>query len=165
MSASALHPPKVISYIAVYPKPMSAWTPSGNSKNNVATKNQSSKELANSSVVANLRPRIKGGDSTGLKRILLFTSYFGMTDFNFGFGQKPFVEAGCPVNNCHITNDKKALPVNSFDAILFHPRNMKQGKIPLPNQKQRMSKQRYVMFLMESPLHDGFNNYDKFEGE
>ena len=52
--------------------------------------------------------------------------------------------------------------VNEFDAILFHIRDMRDGRIPLPNQHRRKSNQHYVMFLMESPLNDGFH-YEKFK--
>jgi hypothetical protein len=40
---------------------------------------------------------------------------------------------------------------------------MDNGHIPLPNQKRRRGQQRYVMFLMESPLNDNFP-YEKFGG-
>ena len=43
------------------------------------------------------------------KKILYFTSYFHMKDFQFGFGQKPFFEKGCPVTNCFATNNKTLL--------------------------------------------------------
>ena len=51
--------------------------------------------------------------------------------------------------------------VTEFDAILFHIRDMNDGRILLPNQKRRKPNQRYVMFLMESPLNDNFP-YEKF---
>ena len=40
------------------------------------------------------------------KKILLFTSYFGMHDWNFGFGHQPFIDHNCPVTNCYITNKR-----------------------------------------------------------
>jgi hypothetical protein len=40
---------------------------------------------------------------------------------------------------------------------------MSAGKIALPNPKRRKSHQRYVMFLMESPMNDNFP-YEKFQG-
>ena len=43
----------------------------------------------------------------------------------FGFGHDPFVSAGCPVTNCHVTDDRSLLPsLADFDAILFHARDM-----------------------------------------
>ena len=84
-----------------------------------------------------------------------------MLDWGFGLGQQPFINANCPVWNCVVTNDKASAPASTFDAILFHMRNMNQGKVP--NQRLRDPNQRYVMFLMESPVHDNFP-YDKFKG-
>ena len=40
------------------------------------------------------------------KKILYFTSYFGMHDWRFGFGNQPFLEHKCPVTNCYITNKR-----------------------------------------------------------
>ena len=40
------------------------------------------------------------------KKILLFTSYFGMHDWMFGFGHQPFIDHKCPVTNCYITNKR-----------------------------------------------------------
>jgi hypothetical protein len=53
--------------------------------------------------------------------------------------------------------------LSDFDAIVFHIRNMDGRKRALPNPKERKSNQRYVMFLMESPLNDQFP-YEKFKG-
>ena len=41
----------------------------------------------------------------GLKTILFYTPFFHMIDFQFGFGQQPFIDYGCPVTNCYTTND------------------------------------------------------------
>ena len=51
--------------------------------------------------------------------------------------------------------------LSAFDAMLFHMRDMNDGRIPLPKQKNRQANQRYIMFLMESPKNDGFP-YQKF---
>ena len=51
--------------------------------------------------------------------------------------------------------------MSEFDAIFFHIRDMKDGHIPLPNQKKRKPNQFYMMFLMESPLNDNFP-YERF---
>lgn len=96
------------------------------------------------------------------KKILFFTSYFHLTDWQFGFGHQPFLDHGCPVNNCYTTNNKSLLAsLADFDAILFHIRDMNKGHLALPHPKKRKASQRYVMFLMESPMNDDFP-YDKF---
>ena len=41
------------------------------------------------------------------KKILYFTPFFDLKDF--GFGQKPFIERGCPVSNCFTTNNRSLL--------------------------------------------------------
>jgi hypothetical protein len=38
------------------------------------------------------------------KTILFFNEYYYIRDFEFGWGQKAFVEANCPVYNCFTTN-------------------------------------------------------------
>ena len=43
------------------------------------------------------------------KKILYYTPYFTLTDFEFGFGQEPFKELNCPVTNCYATNDRNLL--------------------------------------------------------
>ena len=42
----------------------------------------------------------------GRKTILFYTPYFHMIDFQFGFGQQPFIDYGCPVTNCYTTNEQ-----------------------------------------------------------
>jgi hypothetical protein len=57
--------------------------------------------------------------------------------------------------------DGSAGSLEDFDAVVFHIRDMDGGKIAMPNQKRRKPHQRYVMFLMESPLNDNFP-YENF---
>ena len=44
-----------------------------------------------------------------LKKILFFTQYFSTNDWEFGFGQQPFIDYQCPVTNCYTTNNKSLL--------------------------------------------------------
>ena len=44
-----------------------------------------------------------------LKKILFFTPYFHMNDWQFGFGHEPFVKYACPVSNCYTTNNHSLL--------------------------------------------------------
>jgi hypothetical protein len=48
-------------------------------------------------------------DLSRTKNILFFTTYFHMKDFQFGFGQQPFVDNKCPVTNCFATNNRSLL--------------------------------------------------------
>jgi len=45
----------------------------------------------------------------GVKSVLFYTPFFHMTDWEFGFGQKPFRDFECPVTNCFTTNDRDLL--------------------------------------------------------
>ena len=100
-------------------------------------------------------------NASAAKSILYFTSYFDMTDFEFGFGNEPFHRYGCPETNCWTTADRDALDsIADFDAVLFHMRDLGANPLRVPNQKKRRPHQRYVMFLMESPVNDQFP-YDK----
>ena len=101
-----------------------------------------------------------------LKNILLYTSFFKRKDWGFGgFGREPFLKANCPVNSCYITNNKSYLKsIGEFDAVLFHIQNMNRGTIELPDPKERQSFQRYVMFLVESPINSSFF-YEKFKSK
>ena len=60
------------------------------------------------------------------KTILVYTPYFHMKDWDFGFGQEPFVRHKCPVTNCFVTNERRYLPhYGDYDAIVFHIRDLK----------------------------------------
>ena len=38
------------------------------------------------------------------KNILFYNDYYYMSDYEFGWGSKAFVQANCPVHNCFTTN-------------------------------------------------------------
>ena len=44
-----------------------------------------------------------------LKKILFYTPFFSRKDYAFGYGNKPFVQNGCPVTNCFTTNNRNLL--------------------------------------------------------
>lgn len=50
--------------------------------------------------------RIIQENTNGMKRILFFTPYFHMTDWQFGFGHEPFITNHCPETNCYATNNR-----------------------------------------------------------
>ena len=51
----------------------------------------------------------KAFDFSKAKKILYYTSFFGAKDFDFGFGNEPFIERKCPDTNCYTTNNKTLL--------------------------------------------------------
>ena len=67
-----------------------------------------------------------------------------------------------------MTDNKSLLgpkSINQFDALIFHPRDMTpeaDGFLLIPNQKKRLPHQHYVMFMVESSIHDDLD-YHKFQ--
>ena len=89
------------------------------------------------------------------KMILYYTKVFDMENFAFGFGREPFLNLGCPVNNCFATNNRSFLEdLSDFDAIMFHSRNMNTKHLDIPDQSKRKPHQRYVFFSKENPAYD-----------
>ena len=43
------------------------------------------------------------------KKILFYTSFYEWNDYEFGVGNLPFVQHGCPVSNCYATSNKTLL--------------------------------------------------------
>jgi alpha-1,3-fucosyltransferase len=79
-----------------------------------------------------------------LKLILFWTNFFLTSDYGFGTGHDPFINAKCRVSNCMITNDRTL--VNQSDALIFHPINFQPDDLP----PYRMSFQRYIFFFLEA---------------
>jgi len=78
-----------------------------------------------------------------LKRILYWTSNYNKNqkDMAFiGFGQEPFIRAGCEVTNCFATDDRSEL--NRSDALIFHSVDFKADDLP----DHRLPHQRYIFF-------------------
>ena len=44
-----------------------------------------------------------------IKKILYYTSFIDHEDLLFGVGHDPFIEKGCPVTNCFVTNNRSLL--------------------------------------------------------
>ncbi|KAF0311567.1 Alpha-(1,3)-fucosyltransferase C [Amphibalanus amphitrite] len=81
-----------------------------------------------------------------LKYILYWNEFYGSMEFQWGSGQKPFIENGCEVNTCFGTNNRKLLKMDQFDAILFHAQTLPFFDWP----KVRSPHQRYVFVTTES---------------
>ena len=73
--------------------------------------------------------KFKSNANINIKYILYYTKFFDQEDWGIGYGQRPFIDAECSVQNCHLTSNKAFLSnINRFDAILFHMRNMEHEK-------------------------------------
>jgi hypothetical protein len=96
------------------------------------------------------------------KKILFYTTYWGMKDFQFGTGRQPFLDNQCPVSDC-VAHARKDVVVHnmdeqtfgSYDAVLFAPTDLSRD-VNLSRAKEwRRPHQRFVYFNMESPLYMG----------
>ena len=82
---------------------------------------------------------------------------------NFNITRLQLEMSSCDVSNCVLTRNSQLFDsISSFDAILFHGRDL--GNLEhsdIPDQKKRRISQRYIFYLMESPQNCNFN-YDLF---
>ena len=62
----------------------------------------------------------------------------------FGFGQDPFIQAGCPVTNCWATANRSDL--SRSDVVIFHAGDFNPKDLP----EQRSENQRYVYYILET---------------
>ncbi|XP_049817414.1 alpha-(1,3)-fucosyltransferase C-like [Aethina tumida] len=93
-----------------------------------------------------------------VKHILFWTKAWDNEDFYLGLGSEPFKR--CPINNCFTTSDKKFMPVEDFDAVLFHGAEYTLEKYGKP--QKRKHNQVYVSTNRESPINtvdDDFKNF------
>ena len=91
-----------------------------------------------------------------IQRILYWTEYFGMKDYEFKLGNKVFKDAGCRVTNCLLTNDRSLL--NYSDAIIFHINDFDDRDLPDP--RHRLPHQRFIYYNYETMV--GFEDYPMF---
>ncbi|CAH0551896.1 unnamed protein product [Brassicogethes aeneus] len=78
------------------------------------------------------------------KYILYYTNIFGVDDFYLGSGD---IFKDCPVNNCYTTRDKNLMPIEQFDALIFHGY---QYEFRFGKPDKRSPHQHYIFFNMES---------------
>jgi len=62
----------------------------------------------------------------------------------FGYGQDPFIKAGCPVTNCWATANRSDL--SRSDAVIFHAGDFNPKDLP----NQRSENQIYVYYILET---------------
>ncbi|KAA0189923.1 hypothetical protein HAZT_HAZT001146 [Hyalella azteca] len=78
--------------------------------------------------ISKINGPLEKGDFLGpkfknFKKILYWNEVFGAKDFWLGLGQEPFIEAGCRVTECYATHDRRLLPAERADAIMWHLRS------------------------------------------
>lgn len=107
--------------------------------------------------IENIKAR-KEKPNADSKTILFWNNFFGVEDYNFGFGKEPFFKFNCSVPNCLVTSDKRWIPVDQYDAIVFHgPEYNPTTESEFPS--SRSIKQRYVYFSQESPSNRKVDDY------
>lgn len=101
-----------------------------------------------------------------LKKILFYTDCYGNWDYFIGAtGREAFKVLGCPNAPCYVTSNRSLMPLDQFDALVFHPRANSFSIDNTP--KIRSPHQRYVMWIIESgcypsrhlPSFDNFFNW------
>ncbi|XP_059083728.1 alpha-(1,3)-fucosyltransferase C-like [Tigriopus californicus] len=128
------------------------------------------KQLANSNTS---QPSVSINVMTGnevpfdqLKKILFYTDCYGGWDYFIGAtGREAFRVLGCPDAPCYVTSNRSLMPLDQFDALVFHPRANSFAMANMP--KIRSPHQRYIMWIIESgcypshalPKFDNFFNW------
>jgi alpha-1,3-fucosyltransferase len=82
------------------------------------------------------------------KSILIFNQAQLIETAVFGFGYKPFLDHGCEFSNCVIFDNETYLPLEEFDAIVFHMCLIWLSELP---DFKRQPHQRFIFFTAESP--------------
>ena len=96
----------------------------------------------------------KRADNQAVKRIVLWTSWFGQKNWKHFMGNKDEIEIDCSAL-CTVHTDR-GNPLH-YDAFVFHGRDSQNP----PN--QRKPNQVYIIYLLESPYHNGpYIKGDKF---
>lgn len=89
------------------------------------------------------------------KVILYWNLFYGDDDMNLGLGERIF--ENCTISKCYATNIRTYLPVDSFDAIIFHGSQWHHKKDGVPI--WRNAQQKYIFYSWESPYNIDFDEY------
>lgn len=85
----------------------------------------------------------------GIRYILYWDSMWQYEDFGLGFGSEHF--RNCAVKNCFATKDRSLLPLEEYDALVFH--GVQYYELPKNNPPIRNPNQVYIYFNLESPFN------------
>ena len=127
-----------------YPVPVSVTTPK--------SKEHSPKNAIKHSQLPHLSEDNDNLPLSNLKKILFYNDVYKNWDFGIGAtGHEAFNKLGCPKERCYATPNRTFVPIDKFDAIVFHPRASSFRLNDLP--KWRSPHQRYVYWVMESSCY------------
>lgn len=80
------------------------------------------------------------------KTILYWDTFHGAENMGLGLGYEIF--ANCPISDCVATHDKQYLPVDRFDAIVFHGARYSVTNDGIP--ERRNVDQKYIFYSLET---------------
>ncbi|XP_032782993.2 alpha-(1,3)-fucosyltransferase C-like [Daphnia magna] len=97
-------------------------------------------------VTKNEPSSIEADHSNSKPKIILFWNTFhNQTDMMFGFGQQPFIDAGCQITNCLTTDDRSLF--SQSDGVVIHAGDYEERDLPT----DRSPDQTFI-FLNQDPL-------------
>ncbi|XP_063906646.1 alpha-(1,3)-fucosyltransferase C-like [Zophobas morio] len=99
-----------------------------------------------SSIFVNSTTRIWRPNNS-IKTILYWSPMFRQKDYYLGTGQEIF--AHCQYKNCNATYDRNSLPVDQYDALIFHAPDYTTARYGKP--EKRTPNQVYIFANLESP--------------
>jgi alpha-1,3-fucosyltransferase len=83
------------------------------------------------------------------KTILVWNSPERIETANFGVGHEPFIQQRCEISDCAVFDNKaNTLPLEEYDAVIFHIALLWQSKLPDFKRRQH---QRFIFLTQESP--------------
>lgn len=85
-----------------------------------------------------------------LKTILIWNSAHRIETSAFGEGHEAFLKAECPVDNCIVYTNRSTLPLEEYDAIIIHVKELWMTEMP---KLQRRQDQRFIFLSQESPSY------------
>lgn len=95
--------------------------------------------------------KIKQSNNSNTKTILIWNSCFDSPYCDLGNGVESFLNHDCPIYDCFVTKDRNFIPIDQFDAILFHGPDF-YSMFSLNHPSKRSEKQNYVYFSLETPI-------------
>jgi len=105
----------------------------------------------------NKRP--KSQSKPVLKRILYWNELYGSKNYGFCCGRGPYKKFKCTNDACYTSKDRTD-DLSTFDAIVFHGRNLNKDDLP----PTRYPHQYYIFLIQESPAYPGNINIADWNG-
>jgi len=84
---------------------------------------------------------------------------YGSKNYGFCCGRGPYRKYKCPYNACHTSKDRTQ-NLSSFDAIVFHGRNLDKDDLP----PKRYPHQFYIFIIQESAAYPGNTHFPDWDG-